>query len=389
MSVHALREVEVPNAITGAPKPEVLAGATTTPELMQRLKDGIALAKAQGGPQGFTKASVPVLDILVTTSRDDPARMGKAGQDSYFRKALDFLAEKFGGMANILTAVIHRDETTPHLSVLLMPLDRTTHRFSAAKMIRGPKGLSELQDEFHLQVGKQHGLLRGEKGSTAQHVPVRQLYAAMNAGESPPKLVPVPNAPGMVDRLKPGYADKKRAHEVAIALNKKTYARLEKQAKTGRMLHPKMIERQAERYRAAVHLEASTKDNLVKAAAIRKASAEDRKVAHELATIARKAESDMIELAQTADRRWEKGGASVLDKWTRTMAPEMVARVAKQLGIELVAGRPLLDQMRRQGRGSTLIECADRLDRAIDGTLHGHVYSGQAQRDIDRPKPRG
>lgn len=384
MSVHALRETPVPNAIAGAPPPEVIAGATTTAEVMTRLKAGIAQAKAQGGPQGFTKASVPVLDILVTTSSDDPKRMGKAGQDDYFKRALSFIAKKFGGMANILTAAIHRDETTPHMQVLVMPLDRDTNRFAASAMLGGPKGLSALQDEFHAEAGKPHGLRRGIKGSKAKHVPVKQFYAAMNAGETPPKLVMVPPAPGMVDRLKPGYKDKKKAHDDAVAANVKIYKRLEVQAKNGRMMHPKMIEREAERYREMVRQEALLATQKAEAYA---AKSEAR---HELEKVQKKmdditeATQEMRVQANAVDRLWEKAGAKVLDKWTVHMAPEMVKRVARELNIELVEGKPLLDQMRRQGRGATLIECAERLDKTLDGILHPHVYQGQAEREIQR-----
>lgn len=241
MSRHALREDAVPNAIPGAPKPEVLVGAATTPELMAKLHAGIALAKQKGGSQGFTKASTPVLDILVATSADDPARMGKAGQDDYFKRALKFIARQFGGMENILTAAIHRDETTPHMQVLVMPLDRTTHRFAASKMIGGPKGLSAMQDGFWEACGKPHKLNRGEKGSRAAHVPVKKLYSAMNAGAEIPKLLDVPPAPGMTDRLLGGYAAKKNAHDDALAKNAEMRKRLAEQAKTGRMMHPAMI----------------------------------------------------------------------------------------------------------------------------------------------------
>lgn len=58
MLAHALREVEVPNAIAGAPKPEVLAGHKTSQAALAALAEGIAVAKAHGGPQGFTAASI-------------------------------------------------------------------------------------------------------------------------------------------------------------------------------------------------------------------------------------------------------------------------------------------------------------------------------------------
>jgi len=42
-----------------------------------------------------------------------------------------------------------------------------------------------------------------------------------------------------------------------------------------------------------------------------------------------------------------------------------VAQVGQRLGIELVAGKPLIDQMRRQGRGDTLRQCAGILYKTL------------------------
>ncbi len=378
MSRHALRETEVPNAVAGAPRPEVLAGAKTTPELMAKLHAGIALAKLKGGPQGYTKASTPVLDILVTTSADDTKRMGKAGQDDYFRRALTFIADKFGGMDNVLTAAIHRDETTPHMQVLVMPLDRTTSRFSASKMIGGPVDLSQLQDAFHQACGEPHGLLRGEKGSRAKHVPVKHLYAAMNAdGGEVPAFVPVPPAPGMTDRLRPGYAEKKQAHADALAKNEATRKKLAAQAKTGRMMHPELVARNAEKYREGVRLAAVVKGAQTSAEA-------DLAKAQAVALATRNDLREVQAQVQAADGFWTKSGAQMLDKWTATMAPEMVQRVARALNIELVAGKSLLDQMRRQGRGQTLLACAQLLDKTLDGAMQEVVEKGPVERSRER-----
>lgn len=378
MSRHALREADVPNAISGAPKPEVLAGATTTKEVMAKLHAGITLAKAQGGPQGFTKASTQVLDILVTTSADDTKRIGKAGQDDYFRRALEFIGQQFGGIGNILTAAIHRDETTPHMQVLVMPLDRTTSRFSAAKMIGGPMGLSKLQDAFHEACGARHELLRGEKGSRAKHVPVKVLYTAMENGDDVPAFVSVPPAPSVTDRLRPDYAAKKQAHTDALAKNEASRKKLTALAKTGRMMHPKMIARQAGRYREAVRLEAVVKEAQAAAAA--------DLVKVQSLTMATRADLREVQTqAQAADSFWTKSGAQAIDKLSAQMAPEMIQRVARSLNIELVAGKPLLDQMRRQGRGRTLLECAQLLDKTVDGVLQQHVIT---QREGEAPRPR-
>lgn len=382
MSRHALREDAVPNAIAGAPKPEVLAGATTTPELMQKLHAGIKLAKEKGGAQGYTKASTPVLDILVTTSADDAARMGKAGQDDYFKRALAFIAERFGGMANVLTAAIHRDETTPHMQILVMPLDRTTHRFAASKMIGGPQGLSKLQDAFHDACGKPHRLLRGEKGSKAQHLPVKKLYAAMNKGAEVPKFVPVPPAPGMLDRLQPGYAAKKKANEDALARNAEIRKRLSKQAETGRMMHPTMIARQAEKYRESVRLDGLAKASVEAAAAAKKASEDHHRAALHQEGEARQLLKSALQVEDRAEL------AKLLDKSSKHWSREYVGTLAKGLGIELVAGKPVLDQIRRAGKASTMMQAFQAVER-LDPSAVAQVQRMAQTPTHTAPKPRG
>jgi hypothetical protein len=390
MSAHALRETTVPNAIEGAPKPEVIHGAKTTAELMQTLRQTIAIAKAKGGRQGFTKASTPVIDILITTSHGDMQKMSLKQQNEYFLKGLDFVAAKFGGIENVLTAAIHRDETTVHMQLLVMPYDRTINRFVASKMIGGPVGLSRLQDGFYEVCGAPYGLSRGEKGSNATHVPPRKLYTAMAKGAEPPQFVQVPAELGMSERLKPGYREKKiendRLRAEAMAHNKAERARLNEQAKRGRMMHPKLIEREAERYRKNVRLEELLKTEKELIAVERAEAAKDK--ADAIATLQRvqHATEELKLQARAADGMWTKSGAQMLDKWSRHMAPEMVARASKALGIKLVPGKPLIDQMRKQGVGNTLQDCADRLDRALDGIMAQHVSSGDAQRAIEREK---
>lgn len=379
MSRHALRETAVPNAIAEAPPPEVLYGAKTTPELMAKLHAGIALAKSKGGAQGYTKASTPVLDILVATSADDPARMGKAGQDDYFKRALAFIAQKFGGVENILTACIHRDETTPHMQVLVMPLDRTTSRFSASKMIGGPVGLSRLQDAFYASCGAPHGLLRGEKGSRAQHIPVKHLYQSMNKGAEVPKFVPVPPAPGMLDRLQPGYAAKKKANEDALARNAEIRKRLSKQAETGRMMHPAMITRQAEKYREAVRLEGLAKAYKEAAATQLKAAEEHHKAANRDETEARQ----LLKSALGVEDRTKL--AKLLDKSTRHWSPEYVGQLAKKMGVELVAGKPLLDQIRRAGKAQTMIAAFELVERLDPSAVAQVQRMNQAPTVVNRP----
>lgn len=359
MVEHALRETEVANAVAGAPKPIVLAGARTAQEAMQTLAQGIALAKAKGGPQGYTKASTPALDILVTTSREDMQRMTLDEQDDYFKRALKFIASKFGGMANVLTAAIHRDETTPHMQVLVMPLDRTTNRFSSGKMLGGPTDLRKMQDAFHAACGAPFGLSRGERDSKAKHVAIGELYTAMAAGAAPPKFVPVPPAPGLVDRLKPGYQDKQAAHEAALSKNRKARAIVTAQAKVARQIHPKLKAPLAERYReiqrlsdlAAADRAAAEKANDQSGRRLAACDVLDKQVGEKLRVMD----------AKTA--------AVLVAKFSKGLAPAYVATLSQNIGIELQAGKDIPDQIRRAGLARTLDEAVALMEKAADGQL--------------------
>lgn len=342
MLKHALREAAVPNAEAGAGRPQVLAGDLTSAAALGRLQ-----AALKAAPR-VQKNTVQALDLLVTASRADMLSWPRERQDAYFKDALALLASRFGGMANVLTAVIHRDESTPHMQVLVMPRDQDG-RFAAIKMIGGPVGLRQLHDDFHTQIGKKYGLLRGEKGERVEHVPIKQFYSHMaKAGADPiPAYQQLPAEPTLSDRLTGKAAAIEAEREKVQAHNKRTRERLASAARVAGAVHPSNIARQAARYRAAL----AAKDDLKKAEHAHAAAAQ-------LELEARNARA-------AADHFWDKNGAQVLDRWSKTMDPKIVDQLARQLGIELVAGKPLIDQMRRQGRGDTLIQCAALLDKTL------------------------
>ena len=248
---HALREAPVPNAEPGAEPPQVLAGHGTAQAGMAVLRGMVEDCKAA---KRWQKSIKPVVDVLVTFSRDDGTRLDKRQQDSYFRDALDFLNARYGA-ENVLCAAIHRDETTSHLQVLIAARHEGG-RLSSSKLMGNRTALSALQDDFHEAVAKPFGLLRGEKRTNAKHVPVRALYAAMNAGAEPPDFRPVPPELTMGERLRlNGYQKKSGKSSGSKRLTTTTHSRsfcLTRQAADGRKLHPSLIAKQATRYRAAV-----------------------------------------------------------------------------------------------------------------------------------------
>lgn len=261
---HALREVPVPNAKPGAELPELLAGHGSAQAGMAALRGMVEDCKAA---RKWQKSIKPVLDVLVTFSRDDGQRLDKQQQDRYFRDALDFLNARYGA-ENVLCAAIHRDETTNHLQVLIAARHENG-ALSSSRLMGNRDKLSALQDDFYQTVGKPYGLLRGEKYTNAKHVPVRALYSAMNAGAEPPEFRPVPPELTIVERMRlNGYEKEQRERErqQAIEHNNQQRELLTRQAADGRKLHPSLIAKQSARYRAAAQQADSAQKEAQKAA---------------------------------------------------------------------------------------------------------------------------
>lgn len=101
--------------------------------------------------------SVLALDTIYTASPDFFQGKTNAENDKFFQDCLKFHNEHFG---HIISAVIHYDETTPHLHVVSVPLTKDG-RLSARDVIGNKSKMSKTQDSFFEQVGKGYGLARG------------------------------------------------------------------------------------------------------------------------------------------------------------------------------------------------------------------------------------
>lgn len=101
--------------------------------------------------------SVVALDTIYTASPQFFQGKTNEENDQFFRDCLQFHQRKFG---HIISAVIHYDETTPHLHVVSVPLTRDG-RLSARDVIGNRTQMRRTQTEFYEQVGKRYGLERG------------------------------------------------------------------------------------------------------------------------------------------------------------------------------------------------------------------------------------
>lgn len=134
------------------------------------------------------KNGVIAIEVLVTASpdffRDNSSDYGvydHAKTVEFNARALAFLKAEFGEQ-NVISAICHLDEATPHIQAIIVPIDPDSDRLNASRWLDGKERLSGLQDRFFDRV-KSLGLERGLKGSASAHTTIQQFYGAIESAE--------------------------------------------------------------------------------------------------------------------------------------------------------------------------------------------------------------
>lgn len=167
---HTFRERDTPNADPDRIHDNtVLVGADNVAGVMKSWHNQ--------APDKIRKNAVHGLEYFVGGSPHHINGMTRQEQDQYFTKALDWLKDRHGD-ENILSAVIHRDETTPHLTVMTIPIDEKG-KLNARHFVGSKKDLSQLQTDFAENVGAEFGFERGVRRSQAKHQRVKRFYDAL------------------------------------------------------------------------------------------------------------------------------------------------------------------------------------------------------------------
>lgn len=140
----------------------------------------------------FRSDSVKAVEFMLTASPEFFATASKKQKNQFFKKSIDFLEKEFGKQ-NIVATWLHLDESTPHLHVMMVPIDskgvlNARHFFGSADK------LSELQTKY-AEVVSSLGLERGLKGSKAKHQPVKAFWNRIFSE-------PEPQKPSKTDYLK-------------------------------------------------------------------------------------------------------------------------------------------------------------------------------------------
>lgn len=135
--------------------------------------------------KGPDKSQTNVLTgFMVTASPDYITGMSKGEQEQFFQDAFQFLQQQYPTY-HWIEATIHRDEKTPHLHALALPLCRDPEKdrtiFSTTKTQEGREHYREFQDRIYQHMSSRwHGLERGVPGSEKQHLTVQEYKEKMD-----------------------------------------------------------------------------------------------------------------------------------------------------------------------------------------------------------------
>lgn len=168
---------------------KVLEHRSSRIEILHGSDDPLKVAAAarqrrdEAGVKKLRKNQVVALEIMVTlrphSCHDEAA---------FFRQSLAWVARHFGGLANVLTAVVHNDESAPHIHVLVMPVVGSSMAGSA--LVGGPGRLRALRSSFESEVCAFHGLsmpagaLRGDQ----KHKASDAVLSRIDADDDPVRL---------------------------------------------------------------------------------------------------------------------------------------------------------------------------------------------------------
>ena len=114
--------------------------------------------------------SVKFVETLITTSPEF-AKAHESEMPEYFKRAFNFLKERVGE-ENIISAVVHMDERTPHLHLCFVPLTKDK-RLSAKEILGNKKAMIRWQDDFYACMAERWPEL--ERGTPAVETKRRHL----------------------------------------------------------------------------------------------------------------------------------------------------------------------------------------------------------------------
>jgi len=98
--------------------------------------------------------------------------------EEWAKSSIEFIKREFGA-GNLVSAVLHLDEKTPHLQCVIVPL--VGEKLAAKRIFGTRKQMRDLQTGYFKAVQK-YGLARGAKGSDRPHLTMQEIYQGTQEG---------------------------------------------------------------------------------------------------------------------------------------------------------------------------------------------------------------
>lgn len=113
-------------------------------------------------------------EYVISGSKEGFKKLGMKGCRAYFKDAVMFLKEMYGA-ESMLIPVIHFDESTPHLHVIVQPMK--DGKLNGKAFTGGSKhAMADLRSKIHKNVADKYGFERGEPQEKVQHQDLNEYY---------------------------------------------------------------------------------------------------------------------------------------------------------------------------------------------------------------------
>lgn len=160
------------------------------PQENSYLKEYQRLIKENNLSQGqLHKNSIYVCEVILTSDNTFFNEIGKTETKRYFEECFKFMTEYKGiGKENILSAVVHLDEETPHMHLVYIPVvnskdkkGNNIRKISASEFWKGKDSYKKLQNQFYKYITeKGFNLERGKENTNREHISTDDMKKLTN-----------------------------------------------------------------------------------------------------------------------------------------------------------------------------------------------------------------
>jgi hypothetical protein len=189
-NVHNARTKPLDHAVPGAPGPRHLIGGRDLVADARRRLTSLGI-----DPDRLRRNGVIAYEAILTASAEffDTGAEDERRQrlEAWTEEQVRWAKDRYGAH-RVVSMVLHVDEKTPHVHLVVLPLDvKSDGRRSGAelrwslvgRLVSGPGKFDEAQDAYSAAMAR-FGLVRGVRGSGRKHEPVPVYLARMAAKEA-------------------------------------------------------------------------------------------------------------------------------------------------------------------------------------------------------------